>query len=375
MPTLDISNLTKAYGDNVVLHGISVTIADGEFVSLIGSSGCGKSTLLRTIAGLESITDGTISMDGRIINTLPPKDRDIAMVFQNYALYPHLTVAENMGFSLKLRKVDKATARKAVEEAAELLGLTDYLDRPPRALSGGQRQRVAMGRAIVRNPKVFLFDEPLSNLDAKLRVQMRLEIKTLQKRLGTTSVYVTHDQVEALTMSDRLGLLNRGNVEQIGTPSEVYHRPANTFVATFIGSPAMNLLEGTYLREGDLSTLDVAGTRISLPGHPDLTNGSTVTVGIRPEHLVPVAQAAEGCFKLAVGLSETTGAQTLVHGTAGDQDLAAMLSGDFSPPPGSELTIKPQADAMHLFDAKSGTRLPLHNEAAVRTAPTLIPAQ
>ena len=336
MPTLDISNLTKAYGDNVVLHGISVTIADGEFVSLIGSSGCGKSTLLRTIAGLESITDGTISMDGRIINTLPPKDRDIAMVFQNYALYPHLTVAENMGFSLKLRKVDKATAR---------------------------------------NPKVFLFDEPLSNLDAKLRVQMRLEIKTLQKRLGTTSVYVTHDQVEALTMSDQLVLLNRGNVEQIGTPSEVYHRPANTFVATFIGSPAMNLLEGTYLREGDLSTLDVAGTRISLPGHPELANGSTVNVGIRPEHLVPVAQAAEGCFKLAVGLSETTGAQTLVHGTAGDQDLAAMLSGDFSPPPGSELTIKPQADAMHLFDARSGTRLPLHNEAAVRTAPTLIPAQ
>jgi len=374
MTTLAISNLTKAYGDIVVLHGISVTINDGEFVSLIGSSGCGKSTLLRTIAGLESITSGSISMNDRIINTLPPKDRDIAMVFQNYALYPHLTVAENMGFSLKLRKVDKATARKAVEEAAQLLGLSDYLDRPPRALSGGQRQRVAMGRAIVRNPKVFLFDEPLSNLDAKLRVQMRLEIKTLQKRLGTTSVYVTHDQVEALTMSDRLVLLNRGNVEQIGTPSEVYHRPANTFVATFIGSPAMNLLKGTYVREGETSALNVADTRIPLSGHPALQSGSDVTIGIRPEHLVPVAGAAAGCFRMAVGLSETTGAQTLVHGLAAGQEIAAMLSGDFNPPSGSALDVKPHGEAIHLFDHKSGARIPPHNEAAVRTAPTQIPA-
>ncbi|MBU1314612.1 MAG: sn-glycerol-3-phosphate ABC transporter ATP-binding protein UgpC [Alphaproteobacteria bacterium] len=374
MTTLAISNLTKAYGDIVVLHGISVTINDGEFVSLIGSSGCGKSTLLRTIAGLESITSGSISMNDRIINTLPPKDRDIAMVFQNYALYPHLTVAENMGFSLKLRKVDKATARKAVEEAAHLLGLSDYLDRPPRALSGGQRQRVAMGRAIVRNPKVFLFDEPLSNLDAKLRVQMRLEIKTLQKRLGTTSVYVTHDQVEALTMSDRLVLLNRGNVEQIGTPSEVYHRPANTFVATFIGSPAMNLLKGTYVRDGETSALNVADTRIPLSGHPALQSGSDVTIGIRPEHLVPVAGAAAGCFRMAVGLSETTGAQTLVHGLAAGQEIAAMLSGDFNPPSGSALDVKPHGEAIHLFDHTSGARIPLHNEAAVRTAPTQIPA-
>ena len=375
MPKLDISNLTKAYGQTVVLHGISVTIDDGEFVSLIGSSGCGKSTLLRTIAGLETVNSGTIAMDDRIINTLPPKDRDIAMVFQNYALYPHMTVAENMGFSLRLRKVDKAVARKAVEEAAALLGLTDYLERYPRALSGGQRQRVAMGRAIVRNPKVFLFDEPLSNLDAKLRVQMRLEIKTLQKRLGTTSVYVTHDQVEALTMSDRLVLLNKGKVEQVGTPSEVYHRPANTFVATFIGSPAMNLLRGTYLREGESAAVTVAGTRLPLSGHAERQNGSEVTVGIRPEHLVPVANSTPGCLSMTVGLSETTGAQTLVHGSADKQDLAAMVSGDFSPSFGSTLNLQPQDGAIHLFDPAGGARIPLHNEAASGVAPARILVQ
>ena len=363
MPKLEISDLTKAYGGIEVLKGISATIDDGEFVSLIGSSGCGKSTLLRTIAGLESVTSGSISMDGRVINNLPPKDRDMAMVFQNYALYPHLTVAENMGFSLKLRKVDKAVARKSVEEAAELLGLTLYLDRHPRALSGGQRQRVAMGRAIVRNPKVFLFDEPLSNLDAKLRVQMRLEIKTLQKRLGTTLVYVTHDQVEALTMSDRLVLLNKGKVEQIGTPSEVYHRPSNTFVATFIGSPAMNLLKGTYVTTGSRPEIDLGGVRLALPAEARLHSGDEVTVGMRPEHFTPPAGPSANLLSMDVGLSESTGAQTLVHGTSAGQDLSAFLTGDLSPVQGSrlELTIPPAS--IHLFDRQSGIRLPFSENA------------
>lgn len=357
MPKIEITNLIKAYGANTVLHDVSFTINDGEFVSLIGSSGCGKSTLLRTIAGLETASGGTIAMDGRVINKLPPKDRDIAMVFQNYALYPHLTVAQNMGFSLKLRKADKGVAQKAVADAAELLGLTPYLDRHPRALSGGQRQRVAMGRAIVRDPKIFLFDEPLSNLDAKLRVQMRLEIKTLQKRLGTTSIYVTHDQVEALTMSDRLVLLNQGRVEQIGTPSEVYHRPANVFVATFIGSPAMNLLSATYLIEADRPQVDISGVRLILDREVAVQSGQGVTVGLRPEHFS--AAAAEGCniMKVEAGISESTGAQTLVHGTHAGQAVSVVLPGDHAPASGSFLEMSVDAKCIHLFDVASGDRL------------------
>ena len=335
MPTLDISNLTKAYGDNVVLHGISVTIADGEFVSLIGSSGCGKSTLLRTIAGLESITDGTISMDGRIINTLPPKDRDIAMVFQNYALYPHLTVAENMGFSLKLRKVDKATARKAVEEAAELLGLTDYLDRPPRALSGGQRQRVAMGRAIVRNPKVFLFDEPLSNLDAKLRVSTRAQIKNLHHELRTTTIYVTHDQIEAMTLADRIVVLRDGRIEQVGTPKELYARPANVFVAQFIGSPKMNVVPVSAVAPA----LERAGI--------DTANADRV--GMRPEHLTV---SENGLLSGKVVVSEYTGAGSLLHVEIDNRDVLLVASeGQDAPDPGTRVQLAFSKADLHLFDS------------------------
>lgn len=357
MPKIEISNLIKAYGANTVLHDVSFTINDGEFVSLIGSSGCGKSTLLRTIAGLEAANGGTIAMDGRVINKLPPKDRDIAMVFQNYALYPHLTVAQNMGFSLKLRKADKGIAQKAVAEAAELLGLTPYLDRHPRALSGGQRQRVAMGRAIVRDPKVFLFDEPLSNLDAKLRVQMRLEIKTLQKRLGTTSIYVTHDQVEALTMSDRLVLLNQGRVEQIGTPSEVYHKPANVFVATFIGSPAMNLLSGTYVNEADGPQVDISGVRLMLDREVAVQSGQAVTIGLRPEHFRAPEADDSNYMKIEAGISESTGAQTLVHGSHAGQTVSVILQGDHAPASGSVLELGVDAKSIHLFDITSGERL------------------
>lgn len=357
MPKIEISNLIKAYGATTVLHDVSFTINDGEFVSLIGSSGCGKSTLLRTIAGLEAANGGTIAMDGRVINKLPPKDRDIAMVFQNYALYPHLTVAQNMGFSLKLRKADKGTAKKAVAEAAELLGLTPYLDRHPRALSGGQRQRVAMGRAIVRDPKVFLFDEPLSNLDAKLRVQMRLEIKTLQKRLGTTSIYVTHDQVEALTMSDRLVLLNQGRVEQIGTPSEVYHKPANVFVATFIGSPAMNLLSGTYVNEADRPQVDINGVRLMLDREVAVQSGQAVTIGLRPEHFSAPEADDSNLMKIEAGISESTGAQTLVHGLHAGQSVSVVLQGDHAPASGSVLELGVDAKSIHLFDVASGERL------------------
>ena len=282
MGAVSISNVRKNYGNMEVLHGVSVDIADGEFVILVGPSGCGKSTLLRMIAGLEEITSGDISIAGRVVNTLPPKDRDIAMVFQSYALYPHMTVEQNMGFSLKLQRVAKAEMQQRVAAAAAILGLEPYLKRYPRHLSGGQRQRVAMGRAIVRNPAVFLFDEPLSNLDAKLRVQMRSEIKQNHMRLETTTVYVTHDQIEAMTMADRIVVMHDGVIEQIGTPLELYDRPANLFVAGFIGSPAMNLIQGK-MDGGAFVATD--GTRIELPNAPGGSAGRNVTLGIRPEHL------------------------------------------------------------------------------------------
>ncbi len=259
MASVEIRGVKKSFGAVDVIHGIDVTIADEEFVVLVGPSGCGKSTLLRMVAGLEQITGGQISIGGRVVNNLPPKDRDIAMVFQNYALYPHMTVRDNMAFSLKLRKADSATIDSRVNRSAEILGLKPYLDRYPRQLSGGQRQRVAMGRAIVRDPQVFLFDEPLSNLDAKLRVQMRVEIKALHQRLRTTSVYVTHDQVEAMTMADRIVVMHDGRVEQIGTPLDLYDNPANLFVAGFIGSPAMNFIKGRLRRDADSVWVEAAG--------------------------------------------------------------------------------------------------------------------
>ncbi|GGE22603.1 sugar ABC transporter ATP-binding protein [Aureimonas endophytica] len=356
MAAIDIAELRKSYGRDEVIHGVDLKVADGEFVSLIGASGCGKSTLLRMIAGLEDVTSGTIRLGGRVINDVEPKDRDVAMVFQNYALYPHLTVAENMGFSLKLRNVAKPEIRRAVEETAEVLGLAPYLDRLPRALSGGQRQRVAMGRAIVRRPQAFLFDEPLSNLDAKLRVQMRVEIKALQKRLGTTSIYVTHDQLEAMTMSDRIVILNGGRVEQAGAPLELYDRPANLFVATFIGTPVMNLVHGTAVAEGNGLRLETNSGRIPLPAGLAVAEGQALVYGIRAEHLDLTGEAGPDTLPFELELVEPTGSETHLYGrlcgTAG-----TVIQRDRAPLAPGRLTVRPQADHIHLFDARTGRRL------------------
>src|SRR5438094_98749 len=280
--TVTLDGVRKSFGEREVVHGVSCDVANGELVVVVGPSGCGKSTLLRMVAGLETVTAGTVAIDGRIVNGVEPKDRDIAMVFQNYALYPHMSVYDNMAYGLKMRRVARAEIARRVERAAATLQLAELLERKPRQLSGGQRQRVAMGRAIVRDPKVFLFDEPLSNLDAQLRVQMRVEIKRLQQELGTTSLYVTHDQVEAMTLADRLVVMNAGNVDQIGPPLDLYERPATVFVAGFIGSPAMNLVAGRLQPDGvAIGELIIApGLRIGEAGRP-------VTVGLRPEHLEP----------------------------------------------------------------------------------------
>ena len=282
MAEVKIRELFKSYGNTEVIHGLDVDIEDGEFVVLVGPSGCGKSTLLRMIAGLEGISSGKIMIGKSIVNNLPPSERDIAMVFQNYALYPHKTVNDNMAFSLKMKGLSKNEIANRVNQAAEILGLTPYLQRYPRALSGGQRQRVAMGRAIVRDPQVFLFDEPLSNLDAKLRVQMRAEIRELQQRLNSTTIYVTHDQIEAMTMADKIVVMKDGYIEQIGSPLEVYDKPANTFVASFIGSPAMNMIEGIVEIKNNSFKLQVAETKIDLPNIKELENGQKIIVGIRP---------------------------------------------------------------------------------------------
>src|SRR4051812_8230221 len=286
MASVQINDVRKSFGGFEVLHGVTVPIEDGAFVVLVGPSGCGKSTLLRMLAGLENITSGTISIGDRVVNNVQPKERDIAMVFQNYALYPHMTVADNMGFSLKLRGADKAEIDRGVKRAAEILALTPLLDRYPRQLSGGQRQRVAMGRAIVRDPQVFLFDEPLSNLDAKLRVAMRSEIKELHQRLKTTSIYVTHDQIEAMTMGDKIVVMRDGRIEQTGSPLELYDHPANLFVAGFIGSPAMNFLPGTLRRTDGAPRVELGdGTRLQAPAHAGGVDGQPVIMGMRPEHL------------------------------------------------------------------------------------------
>ncbi|TIW40943.1 MAG: sn-glycerol-3-phosphate ABC transporter ATP-binding protein UgpC, partial [Mesorhizobium sp.] len=284
MAQVAITNVAKAFGPVKVLHDVSVDIADGQFVVLVGPSGCGKSTLLRMVAGLETVSGGTIAIGERVVNNLPPAKRDIAMVFQNYALYPHKTVEQNMAFALKLRKTDPAIVAERVKRAADILDLAPYLKRYPRQLSGGQRQRVAMGRAIVRNPQVFLFDEPLSNLDAKLRVQMRTEIKELHQRLKTTTIYVTHDQIEAMTMADKIVVMRDGRIEQVGAPLQLFDRPANLFVAGFIGSPAMNLLKGV-VRKGDKSVVDISGTAFPLAPGSAAKDSQNVVYGVRPEHL------------------------------------------------------------------------------------------
>ena len=340
-----IDNAGKHYGSFQALKGISIDIQDGEFVVLVGPSGCGKSTLLRMIAGLEEITSGDISIGDRIVSDLPPKDRDIAMVFQNYALYPHMTVEQNMAFSLKLKGVPKAEITEKVNRAADILGLTNLLDRQPRQLSGGQRQRVAMGRAIVRDPQVFLFDEPLSNLDAKLRVQMRSEIKELHQRLKTTTIYVTHDQVEAMTMADKIVVMRDGVIEQMGTPLELYDRPVNTFVAGFIGSPSMNFIAG-QTTPGGFQTAD--GIML-----PTIANApQATTYGIRPENL----RVDPDGIAMDVVVLEPTGSETQVIGRIGKQPVSAIFRERIDAAPGSTLRVMPDLNVVHLFDA-SGARV------------------
>ena len=357
MASVDIRKVRKHFGPVEVIHGIDVDIGDEEFVVLVGPSGCGKSTLLRMIAGLEQISGGEISIGGRVVNQMPPKERDIAMVFQNYALYPHMNVYDNMAFSMKLRKAPADEIRKRVEHAADILDLGPYLGRYPRQLSGGQRQRVAMGRAIVRDPQVFLFDEPLSNLDAKLRVQMRTEIKALHQRLRTTSVYVTHDQIEAMTMADRIVVMHDGHVEQIGTPLELYDRPANLFVAGFIGSPAMNLFRG-LLRRRDGRTFVVTDDNLALEADAGVggAEGQKVVYGIRPGHL-RIASDAEQGLPAEVEVIEPTGDNTLVFCKVGGTIACAATTERHPLRPGERLRLVPKPDAGHVFDAASGQRL------------------
>jgi len=348
MAAVALRGVHKSFGSTAVVHGVDLSIRDGEFCVLVGPSGCGKSTLLRMIAGLEEITGGQIDIGGRVVNNIAPKERDIAMVFQNYALYPHMTVRDNMAFSLKLANVPRAQMDQRVAEAAGILGLNEYLDRYPRQLSGGQRQRVAMGRAIVRKPQVFLFDEPLSNLDAKLRVQMRTEIKELHQRLKTTSIYVTHDQIEAMTMADKIVVMNAGRVEQIGTPLECYDNPANLFVAGFIGSPAMNFIPGKVSG----ASIDAgAGVSFPLQGPTGLRPGSEVIVGVRPEHFA----VAPGGVPAEVIVVEPTGADTHIYCKLAGVEVSAVVRERHEFHPGESIRLAPQST--FLFEPASGARL------------------
>ncbi|MFS0757759.1 sn-glycerol-3-phosphate ABC transporter ATP-binding protein UgpC [Noviherbaspirillum sp. 1P10PC] len=355
MASVQIRGIQKAFGSTQVIRGVDIEIEDGQFAVLVGPSGCGKSTLLRMLAGLEEITDGEIAIDGRVVNNVQPKERDIAMVFQNYALYPHMTVRDNMAFSLMLAKVGKQEISERVTRAADILGLRDLLDRYPRQLSGGQRQRVAMGRAIVRNPQVFLFDEPLSNLDAKLRVQMRAEIKELHQRLKTTSVYVTHDQIEAMTMADQIVVMRDGRVEQRGRPLELYDHPANLFVAGFIGSPAMNFIPGTLRRQGDDLLVEFAdGSRMPAPARAGGTEGQRVIYGVRPEHL---SLGNGGALACSVAVVEPTGANTEVYSRFCDTEINAIFRERHDFRPGEAIRLMPDHAHTHLFDAETGSTL------------------
>ncbi|MBP1852930.1 ABC transporter ATP-binding protein [Rhizobium halophytocola] len=351
MANVTIDKVVKKYGSVEVIHGIDAVIGDGEFVVLVGPSGCGKSTLLRMIAGLEDISGGTISIGDKVVNDLPPKSRDISMVFQNYALYPHMTVKENMAFSMTLAGAPKEEKERKVREAAEILGLLPLLERKPKALSGGQRQRVAMGRSIVRNPQVFLFDEPLSNLDAKLRVQMRGEIKGLHRRLGTTMVYVTHDQIEAMTMADRIVVMQAGRIEQIGTPLELYDNPVNTFVAQFIGSPAMNLFAGVN-KGGQIELEGGQPTGLSAP--PSLAEGQRIVIGKRPEEL---HLTTDGPISTRIENIEPTGSETFVEARLGDTPVAVVLRQRPAFTIGAEQSLTLNKGATHYFDAATGMRL------------------
>ena len=366
MASIDISRVSKTYaGGNRAVHSIDITIEDGEFIVLVGPSGCGKSTLLRMVAGLEEITEGEVRIGGRVVNAVEPAERDIAMVFQNYALYPHMTVRQNLEYGLKNRNTPRAEIEQRVAEAARMLEIAPYLDRKPRALSGGQRQRVALGRAIVRKPAAFLFDEPLSNLDAKLRVSMRGEIRRLQRRLGTTSIYVTHDQLEAMTLADRLVVLNGGRIEQVGSPLEVYHEPASTFVAGFIGSPAMNLMEG----ELHGNRLAVGSSVLSLGGYAP-TSGP-VTVGVRAEDLRP-AHAGEEALTFRLDYVEELGAHRLVHGHVGDQPLTVTLP--LAAVLQDEMRLAADLRRLHFFARETGSRLTAAGAAPVLRQQVMEPA-
>lgn len=349
MADVTLSDIRKSYGAVKTIHGVDLDIRDGEFVVLVGPSGCGKSTLLRMIAGLETITGGMLKIGDRMVNDLDPKDRDIAMVFQSYALYPHMTVATNMGFSLEHRGAAKTEIAERVNWAAGILGLTDLLDRYPRQLSGGQRQRVAMGRAIVRNPQVFLFDEPLSNLDAKLRVVMRGEIKALHQKLKTTTIYVTHDQVEAMTMADRIVVLSGGKVEQIGAPLDLYDRPANQFVAGFIGSPSMNFIKGTITGQG----FAAPGITLPLPAAAMPLAGQSAIYGIRPEHF----SLDENGVPVEIVLVEPMGSETQVTMKLGETKTTGIFRERINGAPGDTIHVLPNVEAVHLFSEERGIRL------------------
>jgi sn-glycerol 3-phosphate transport system ATP-binding protein len=354
MATVKIDKIRKIYPGNVeAVKGVSIDIPDGSFCVLVGPSGCGKSTLLRMVAGLETISAGECSIGGRVVNEIEPADRDIAMVFQNYALYPHMSVYDNMAYGLRNKKTPEAEIRQRVDEAARILAIEPFLERRPRQLSGGQRQRVAMGRAIVRKPQVFLFDEPLSNLDAKLRVQMRVEIKKLQRALGVTSIYVTHDQVEAMTLSDQLVVMNGGKIEQIGVPTEVYKRPRTTFVASFIGSPPMNMLQGVAAA----GAVVIGDLKLPVPELPkSVAEGTEVTIGLRPEDIV-AADARDRSHAIGVDFVEELGATRLLHGKFADQTVVVQVPTSQSFPDETRVGFSIPPAAVHVFDAKSGERL------------------
>ncbi len=356
MASIELKDVRKAFGSLEVIHGIDLAASDGEFIALVGPSGCGKSTLLRIIAGLEDASDGDIVIDGAVVTELNARQRNVAMVFQSYALYPHMTVEQNMGFNLKLSGQPKVEVKRKVAEAAQLLELTELLHRRPFQLSGGQRQRVAMGRAIVRDPALFLFDEPLSNLDAKLRIQMRSEIKALHQKMKATSIYVTHDQIEAMTLADRIVVLNKGRIEQQGSPLQLYRKPANLFVAGFIGSPTMNFLEATIVGSGATLRARIGdGSFVALGPDTRVSEGQAVTLGIRPEHLN--ARAAGSELSGNVRLVEPTGAQTHVTFEVAGRSVIAITDENYSGNPGDRFVAHAEPLAVHVFDSQSGRRV------------------
>ena len=355
MIRISIENLYKSFELVQVLHGIDIEINDGEFVVLVGPSGCGKSTLLRTIAGLEQASKGTISIGGVVVNNIPAKDRNVAMVFQAYALYPHMTVEQNIGFPLKMNGIAKEVIKKKVREVSNILELSELLGRRPKQLSGGQKQRVAMGRAIIRDPAVFLFDEPLSNLDAKLRVQMRFELIELHKRLGATSLYVTHDQVEAMTMADKVVVMRDGNVDQIGSPLELYDKPCNRFVAEFIGSPGMNFFDGKVVENGGTKFITSEGSCVELKSKPAEGNGVKRILGIRPEHFDIVPAETVGALTVEVVSIQTTGSETLLFARHDGNEVVASFRERLELRSGEKINLKPRKPNVHIFEAESQT--------------------